>query len=62
MNTYKGKNQNHSVKLGQFDRTAFKISSEELFDNLFQFNRTLKDSINYFLIMKNGNAEQKKSA
>lgn len=59
MNNSKGSNVQHSAKLGQFDRTAFKQSGESLFDEMFSFNRTLKDSMNYALIMKNGSAEQK---
>ncbi|WP_314060348.1 DUF5712 family protein [Empedobacter brevis] len=60
MNTSRGKNQSHSAKLGQFDRVAFKESGEQIFDNMFEFNRSLEDSIHYKLIMKNGNTEQKK--
>lgn len=61
MNTSRGKNQTHSTKLGQFDRVAFKEAGEQIFDKMFEFNRLLKDSLNYALIMKNGNAEQKKA-
>ena len=60
MNTSRGKNQSHSAKLGQFDRVAFKESVELIFDNMFEFNRSLEDSLHYKLIMKNGNAEQKR--
>ena len=60
MNTSRGKNQSHSAKLGQFDRVAFKESGELIFDNMFEFNRSLEDSLHYKLIMKNGNAEQKR--
>ncbi|SHM58975.1 DUF5712 family protein [Chryseobacterium polytrichastri] len=59
MNNSKGSNVQHSARLGQFDRTAFKGSGESLFDHMFSFNRALKDTMNYALIMKNGNAEQK---
>lgn len=59
MNNSKGSNVQHSAKLGQFDRTAFKQSGESLFDEMFNFNRTLKETMNYAVIMKNGNAEQK---
>src|SRR5690606_6516374 len=45
----------------QFDRVAFKESGELLFDQMFDFDRMLKDSINYALTMKNGNAEQKRA-
>ncbi|MEG0982226.1 DUF5712 family protein [Algoriella sp.] len=61
MNTSRGKNKSHSVKLGQFDRVAFKESGELIFDKMFEFNRSLEDSLHYKLIMKNGNAEQKRT-
>ena len=61
MNTSRGKNKNHSAKLGQFDRVAFKESGELIFDKMFEFNRSLEDSLHYKLIMKNGNAEQKRT-
>ncbi len=61
MNTSRGKNQSHSAKLGQFDRVAFKESGEFIFDKMFEFNRSLEDSLHYKLIMKNGNAEQKRT-
>lgn len=59
MNTSRGRNQQHSAKLGQFDRIAFKESGEILFDKMFNYNRLLKDSMTYALTMKNGNTEQK---
>jgi len=58
-NTSKGKNMEHSAKLGQFDRSAFKQSGEEVFDNLFKFDRGLKDKYVYANIMENGTPEQK---
>lgn len=58
-NTSKGKNKEHSQKLGQFNRTAFKQSGERSFDNFFDFDRGLKDSLNYANTMKNGTAAQK---
>src|SRR5690606_23185405 len=61
MNNSRGKNEKHSAKLGQFNRVAFKESGELLFDQMFDFDRMLKDSINYALTMKNGNAEQKRA-
>ncbi|WP_034728362.1 DUF5712 family protein [Chryseobacterium sp. JM1] len=60
MNNSRGKNEQHSAKVGQFDRLAFKGSGESLFDSMFSFERELKDTMNYALIMKNGNAEEKK--
>lgn len=61
MNNSRGRNKQHSAMLGQFDRVAFKESGELIFDQMFDFDRTLKDSINYALTMKNGNAEQKRT-
>nr|WP_317045750.1 DUF5712 family protein [Avrilella dinanensis] len=61
MNNSRGKNEKHSAKLGQFNRIAFKESGELLFDQMVDFDRMLKDSMNYALTMKNGNAEQKRA-
>jgi hypothetical protein len=58
-NTSRGKNKEHSQKLGQFDRIAFKQSGECLFDDYFDFERGLKDTLNYANVMKNGTATQK---
>ncbi|WP_231491871.1 DUF5712 family protein [Pedobacter sp. Leaf170] len=58
-NTSKGKNEQHSAILGQFNRTAFKQSGEEVFDNLFKFDRGLKDKFIYANVMENGTPEQK---
>lgn len=58
-NTSKGKNKEHSEKLGQFNRTAFKQSGESLFDRFFDFERGLKDSFNYADTMNNGTTTQK---
>ncbi len=60
MNNSRGKNKAHSAKLGQFDRVAFKASGERIFDEMFSFDRSLKDTLNYAITMKNGSAEQKK--
>src|SRR5690606_17951186 len=57
-NTSRGKNKAHSQKLGQFDRTAFKQSGETLFDELFDFERNLKDSLQYANTMKSGTARR----
>ncbi|MCT1526836.1 DUF5712 family protein [Sphingobacterium hotanense] len=58
-NTSRGKNASHSAKLGQFDRTAFKQSGETLFDDIFDFDRGLKEWMDYANTMKNGTAMQK---
>jgi hypothetical protein len=54
MNTSRGKNKEHSKKMGQFDRMAFKQSGESLFDSLFEFDRQLKDKMAYANTQKNG--------
>lgn len=58
-NTSKGKNKEHSAKLGEFNRTAFKQSGETLFDAIFDFDRGLKETLTYANTMKNGTTEQK---
>jgi hypothetical protein len=52
MNTSRGKNEEHSKKMGQFDRGAFKQSGESLFDHLFGFERQLNDTLAYANIQK----------
>ncbi|QIH31497.1 MULTISPECIES: DUF5712 family protein [Sphingobacterium] len=58
-NKSRGKNVEHSKKLGQFDQMAFKQSGETVFDRMFGFDRKLKETLQYANTMKNGNAEQK---
>lgn len=59
LNNSKGKNAAHSLKVGQFDRVAFKRESEKLFDKLFNYDRSLQESFNYANTMKNGNYDQR---
>jgi len=59
MNTSRGKNEEHSKKMGQFDRVAFKQSGESLFDSLFEFDRQLKDTMVYANAQKNGSLNQR---
>jgi len=59
MNNSRGKNIEHSKKLGQFDRVAFKQSGETLFDGLFAFDRKLGETFSYANILKNGSVDQK---
>jgi hypothetical protein len=58
-NNSRGKNAEHSAKMGQFDRVAFKQVGESLFDNLFEFDRELKDSMAYANTLKNGDLAEK---
>ncbi|WP_237732392.1 DUF5712 family protein [Flavobacterium sp. UGB4466] len=60
MNNSRGSNKEHSARLGQFDRVSFKGSGELIFDQMFGFDRLLKDTMNYALTMKNGSPEQKR--
>ncbi|NQX52273.1 molybdopterin-guanine dinucleotide biosynthesis protein MobB [Pedobacter panaciterrae] len=58
MNSSRGKNAEHSKKMGQFDRVAFKQSGERLFDETFGFKRELKETMAYANIKKNGSIKQ----
>ncbi|QIH36727.1 DUF5712 family protein [Sphingobacterium sp. DR205] len=58
-NRSRGKNVEHSKKLGQFDQMAFKQCGETVFDRMFGFDRKLKETLQYANIMKNGNIAQK---
>ncbi|WP_119790806.1 DUF5712 family protein [Flavobacterium anhuiense] len=60
LNNSRGLNKEHSQKLGQFDRVAFKGSAELIFDQMFRFERPLVDTVNYALTMKKGSPDQKK--
>lgn len=59
MNKSRGKNAEHSKKMGQFDRSAFKSSGERIFDGQFSFDRGLKDTFRYANAQKKGNLEQR---
>lgn len=59
MNTSRGKNAEHSKKMGQFDRVAFKQSGESLFDSKFGFDRQLKETLAYANVQKNGKLVQR---
>lgn len=59
MNNSRGRNAQHSQKMGQFDRSAFKQSGEKVFDEKFGFDRGLTDTYRYANEQKNGTLEQK---
>ena len=59
MNTSRGKNEEHSKKMGQFDRVAFKQCGESLFDKLFEFDRQLKDTMTFANAQKNGSLAER---
>lgn len=60
LNNSKGKNQLHSQKVGQFDRTAFMQSAENLFDKVFGYEQELKETFKYANTLKHGSYEQKR--
>jgi len=59
-NNSRGKNQEHSAKFGQFDNLAFKESSEKLFDQMFGYQREIKEKLVYSLTMDKGGINDKK--
>jgi hypothetical protein len=59
MNTSRGRNVEHSKKMGQFDRVAFKLCGESLFDTLFEFDRQLRESMAYANAQKNGSLHER---
>lgn len=59
MNSSRGRNAEHSRKMGQFDRMAFKQCGETLFDEKFSFERNLKETMAYANIHKNGSLAQR---
>ncbi|MCR8557002.1 molybdopterin-guanine dinucleotide biosynthesis protein MobB [Mucilaginibacter sp. BJC16-A38] len=59
MNKSRGRNVEHSKKLGQFDRAAFINSGEQLFDQTFGFDRKLEETFAYAKTQKNGNLKER---
>jgi len=59
MNKSRGKNAEHSKKLGQFDRVAFKNSGERLFDEQFGFQRPITETFKYANAQAKGNLKEK---
>jgi len=59
LNNSKGSNAAHSQKVGQFDRVAFKKATEGLFDQMFGYEREIKESFKYANTLKHGSYEQK---
>src|SRR3546814_14701778 len=45
--------------MGQFDRMAFKQSGETLFDEIFDFDRGIKETLAYANTIKNGSVAQR---
>lgn len=59
LNNSRGKNAEHSLKVGQFDRVAFKEAAERVFDQQFGYDRELWETFRYANTLKNGAYEQK---
>ena len=59
LNNSRGKNQTHSLKVGQFDRVAFKQATEKRFDKMFNYERELKETFKYANTLKHGDYEQR---
>lgn len=59
LNNSRGKNAAHSLKVGQFDRVAFKQTAERTFDQTFDYDRELKETFKYANTLKHGNYEQR---
>lgn len=59
MNNSKGRNVEHSKKVGQFDRVAFKESGERIFDETFDFKRPLTDTFRYANTQANGSLAER---
>lgn len=53
-NNSRGSNVEHSKKVGQFDRVAFKASGERLFDELYNFTRPVSETFQYANTQVNG--------
>jgi hypothetical protein len=59
MNKSRGRNAEHSQKIGQFDRSAFKQSGETVFDKQFDFDRGLDETFRYANAKKKGSLEER---
>lgn len=59
MNKSRGRNIQHSKKLGQFDRGAFKEFGEKLFDEQFGFDRQVSETFKYANTNAKGNLKEK---
>ena len=59
LNNSKGTNAAHSQKVGQFDRVAFKQATESLFDQMFGYEREIKETFKYANTLMHGSFEQK---
>jgi len=58
-NNSRGSNVEHSKKVGQFDRVAFKASGERVFDESFGFNRPVSETFKYANTRANGSLAER---
>ena len=61
-NNSRGRNIEHSKKLGHFDRVSFKESGERIFDEHFGFDRPFTKTLSYANTMKRGTVLEKLKA
>lgn len=59
LNNSRGKNVAHSLKVGQFNRVSFKHAAERTFDQIFNYDRELKETFKYANTLKHGDYEQR---
>jgi hypothetical protein len=59
LNNSRGRNAAHSLKVGQFDRVAFKQAAERAFDQTFDYERELKETFKYANTLKHGDYDQR---
>lgn len=59
LNNSKGINAEHSQKVGQFDKVAFKQATESLFDQTFGYDREIGETFRYANTLKHGSYEEK---
>lgn len=59
INNSKGLNAEHTRRMGQFDRSAFKESGERVFDEQFKFDRKLDETFRYANARAKGTLEQR---
>lgn len=59
LNNSRGKNVAHSLKVGQFDRSAFKHTAEKTFDQVFNYDRQIWETFRYANTLKHGDYDRK---
>jgi hypothetical protein len=59
LNNSKGNNEAHSLKVGQFERVAFKQAAGKLFDTMFSYDRKQQETFQYANTMQHGDSDEK---